>query len=89
MPPDFSETDDKDESGFRLYGVIGNLHQAPKIRLRVGCYGYFWEIPASWALKLPRGLMDCNPDWPTEGVSIDEELKRLRALMESEEEFEK
>jgi PRTRC genetic system protein A len=69
----FSETDDKDETGFRLYGVIGNLDRAPKIRLRVGVYGYHHEIPASWALELPCGLMDCNPDVPTESVSIDSE----------------
>jgi len=64
MPARFSPTDDKDETGFRLYGVIGRLPEAPEIRLRVGVYGYFWEIPASWALELPECLRDCNAeDW--------------------------
>jgi len=60
MPARFSGTDDKDETGFRLYGVVGELLPAPEIRLRVGVYGYFYEIPASWALELPDGLKDCN-----------------------------
>jgi hypothetical protein len=85
MPPDFSETDDKDETGFRLYGVIGDLDQAPKIRLRVGVYGYHYEIPASWALEVPHGLMDCNSDLPTESIYIDEELKRVRVQEEVDE----
>jgi PRTRC genetic system protein A len=85
MPPDFSETDDKDETGFRLYGVLGDLDQAPKIRLRVGVYGYHYEIPASWAFEVPHGLMDCNSDLPTESSYIDEELKRVRVQEEVEE----
>lgn len=64
MPARFSGTDDRDETGFRLYGVIGRLPEEPEIRLRVGCYGYQWEVPASWALELPVGLRDCNSDWP-------------------------
>jgi hypothetical protein len=63
MPARFSRTDDADETGFRIYGVIGNLPERPEIRMRVGVYGAgFWEIPASWALQLPEGLTDCNPD---------------------------
>lgn len=62
-PARFSPTDDKDETGFRLYGVIGNLSDEPAIRMRVGVYGAgFWEIPATWALELPEELADCNPD---------------------------
>jgi len=62
MPARFSGTDDADETGFRLYGVIGDLRRSPSIRMRVGVYGYFYEIPASWALELPAGLMDCNEE---------------------------
>ena len=60
MPARFSSTDDADETGFRLYGVIGRIPEAPEIRLRVGVYGYHWEIPACWVLDLPEGLSDCN-----------------------------
>jgi hypothetical protein len=63
MPGRPSRTDDADERGFRLYGVIGNIPEAPEINMRVGVYGAgFWNIPASWALELPEGLRDLNPD---------------------------
>lgn len=43
MPAFFSVTDDHDEQGFGIYGVIGNLGCAspPRLRLRLGIYGYF------------------------------------------------
>jgi len=84
MRPEFSRTDDADERGFRLYGVIGNLPEAPEIRLRVGVYGYFWEIPAAWALELPDGLADCNPDEGELDAYDRAERMELREL-ESEE----
>lgn len=60
MPARFSPQDDSDETGFRLYGVIGGLPNKPEFRLRVGVYGMFWEIPASWVFDLPEGVRDCN-----------------------------
>lgn len=42
----FSGTDDKDEQGFRIYGVLGTIFDRPTLRLRIGVYGQFWEIPA-------------------------------------------
>lgn len=60
MAAKFSPQDDADETGFRLYAVIGRLPNAPEIRVRVGVYGYFWEIPASWVMDLPDGVRDCN-----------------------------
>lgn len=59
MQPRFSRQDDTDETGFRLYGVIGKVLSDPHIRLRVGLYGHFWEIPAGWVFELPGGLQDC------------------------------
>ncbi len=41
----FSGTDNKDETGLKLYGVVGNLNATPIVRLRVGVYGYFEELP--------------------------------------------
>ena len=59
----FSVTDNKDEQGFRIYGVIGrvdNQRDFPtEMRLRVGIYGHFWEIPASQVLSMPWGVKDC------------------------------
>ena len=43
----FSETDDRDEQGFRIYGVVGRLHHPrPELNLRVGIYGHF--SPMEW-----------------------------------------
>lgn len=42
----FSPTDNKDELGFKLYGVVGKLDKTPEVRLRVGVYGYYH--PVSW-----------------------------------------
>ena len=43
----FSSQDDRDESGkFRLFGILVDIHSVqPAIRLRVGVYDSFWEIP--------------------------------------------
>ena len=43
----FSATDDRDEQGFRIYGVAGRLDAPrPELRLRVGVYGHF--APVDW-----------------------------------------
>ena len=43
----FSKTDDKDEQGFRIYGVVGRLDTPlPELSLRVGVYGHF--APLDW-----------------------------------------
>ena len=41
----FSTTDNRDESGFRLFGVVGHLSVVPQLRLRVGVYGYHHAVP--------------------------------------------
>ena len=44
----FSKTDDRDEQGFRIYGVTGRLdNDRPELSLRVGVYGHF--APAEWS----------------------------------------
>lgn len=40
----FSQTDNRDEQGLRLYGVIGSIFTQPEIALRVGVYGDFWKV---------------------------------------------
>ena len=43
----FSDTDDRDEQGFRIYGVCGRLDaERPELNLRVGVYGHF--APLRW-----------------------------------------
>ena len=42
----FSSTDDRDEQGFRIYGVIGQTQKPqPQLVLRLGIFGAFREIP--------------------------------------------
>ena len=58
---EFSGQDDRDESGkFRLFGILIDIHSAkPMIRLRVGIYDSFWEIPVEFvADALPENLTD-------------------------------
>jgi len=44
----FSATDDGDEQGFRVYGVVGRLQDPlPELALRVGVYGHF--APLHWS----------------------------------------
>jgi hypothetical protein len=45
FPARFSPTDDADEQGFGLYGVVGRLGDRPEVALRVGVYGYFLPVP--------------------------------------------
>ncbi|MFQ5401712.1 MAG: Mov34/MPN/PAD-1 family protein [Anaerolineae bacterium] len=41
----FSQTDNADEQGARLYVVMGRLDSEPEMRLRVGVYGYWLALP--------------------------------------------
>ncbi len=44
----FSATDNRDEQGFRIYGVAGRLDtDRPELSLRVGVYGHF--APVKWS----------------------------------------
>ena len=55
----FSATDDGDEQGFRIYGVVGRLDTpAPELTLRVGIYGHFALLDWSQVFDglLPPGL---------------------------------
>ena len=66
----FSKTDDRDEQGFRIYGVAGRLDtDRPELSLRVGIYGHF--APVEWSqvfdgpatgLRLMAGESDSTGD---------------------------
>lgn len=66
----FSSQDDSDESGkFRLFGILVDIHSDnPAIRLRVGIYDSFWEIP-----------VEVVTDEPLENLSdlVKQEKERL------------
>ena len=48
----FSGQDDKDEMGFKLYAVWGEIFTNPRILVRCGLYGYFTSIPAGMVFDL-------------------------------------
>ncbi len=56
---DFSTSDDRDESGkFRLFGILVDIHTAkPLMRLRVGIYDSFWEIPVETIIDAPLEII--------------------------------
>ena len=58
MAPRFSETDDQDETGFRIFAVVGMLDRQPCITVRVGVFGHFCTIPAEWVFEMPCWLED-------------------------------
>ena len=48
VPAHFSPIDDRDEQGFGLYAVVGDLRNLfPTIELRLGIYGYFLPLSQS------------------------------------------
>ncbi len=60
MSAQFSDTDDGDEIGFRVYAVLGRIFDAPEMRVRVGLYGNRWEIPAKEIFDLPPEVSDAT-----------------------------
>lgn len=59
MDAHFSPTDDHDETGFRIYAVVGNINTAhPHISVRLGVYGHFFEIDAGQVFDLPYFVKD-------------------------------
>lgn len=58
LPPFFSTIDDRDETGFRIYAVVGNVDTEPEICVRVGVYKHYFDIPADLVFELPDGVTD-------------------------------
>jgi PRTRC genetic system protein A len=58
LDPFFSRTDNKDELSFRIFAVIGKVNEKPEIRVRVGVYGNYWNIPANMVFELPEEIWD-------------------------------
>lgn len=54
----WSATDNDDEQGFRMYGVIGRLDERPEIRLRLGVYGYWFLLPLHLLFDGPGGFVE-------------------------------
>lgn len=64
----FSTRDNLDEkTRVRLFSVIGHTSRAPELRLRVGVFGNFWEVPAELLFEMPRSIAD--------SLSLDAQLR--------------
>lgn len=70
----FSATDDADEQGLRLYGVLGRLDRTrPEVALRVGAYGHFLRVPWETVFAGERGAFrDASFEPDTEGATGDD-----------------
>jgi PRTRC genetic system protein A len=64
----WSGTDDGDEQGFHVYGVIGRLDERPEIRLRLGVYGYWFPMPVSLLFDGMGGFVDIVGQKTTKGA---------------------
>lgn len=57
----FSAADDRDELGkFRIFAILIDVHEKPKIRFRCGVYEHLVPIPAVWVGEMPDGIIDLN-----------------------------
>ena len=62
-PAFFSRTDDQDEQGLRIYGVVGQLHRRrpqPRPEVRLGIYGHF-GCPPALTNAFSHGLFTFSP----------------------------
>ena len=66
----FSKTDDRDEQGFRIYGVAGRLDtDRPELSLRVGVYGHFAPLDWPQVFYGPAPGLRLTGDGPTPDTS--------------------
>lgn len=71
----WSSTDDRDEGGFCFYAVIGRLDtECPEVRLRLGVYGYWWDVPLSVLFEA-----EDNPTW--QDLNVAETFPEARWLV--------
>ncbi len=57
----FSRSDDRDEIGkFRIFAILIDVCEKPKIRFRCGVYDHLIPIPAVWVGEMPEGIIDLN-----------------------------
>lgn len=57
MKAQFSSIDNADETNFKIYAVLGNIFEKPTIKVRIGLYGYFADIPADAIFELPEYII--------------------------------
>ncbi len=71
----FSKTDDGDEQGFRIYGVVGRLDtDRPDLSLRVGVYGHFAPVEWSQVFDGPQPGLRLVGEGPDSDETSDKEV---------------
>ena len=70
----FSQTDNKDETGLKLYGVVGRLQATPIVKLRIGVYGYFQEL--FWG-EVFDGTLSGAAEYEEEEVMIEHAIQDI------------
>ncbi len=57
----FSRADDRDELGkFRIFAILIDVHDKPKIRFRCGVYDHLVPILSDFVGEIPDGIIDLN-----------------------------
>jgi hypothetical protein len=54
--PFFSPDDDRDETGFRIYAVLGRIEETVWMQARVGIFGNTWPIDPALYFDLPENV---------------------------------
>ena len=70
----FSSTDNVDETGLKLYGVVGELNATPIVKLRIGAYGYFKDL--SWR-EVFDGSLTGALEYEKEEVICESDVQNL------------
>ena len=66
MPAFFSPTDDGDETGFRIYTVLGKVDtETPEICTRIGLYKHYWNIQSNLIYELPGNIINRHKEQAT------------------------
>lgn len=68
----FSSEDNRDDSGLRVSAVVGHLEGDTDIRVRVGVYGYFHEIP--WGDVFDGELQGCRDTYGEEDELVSHRI---------------
>lgn len=78
----FSKQDNTDETGLKIFGVVGNLSKTPVVRLRIGVYGYFDDL--SWS-EVFDGKLEGAVEFLEEEVIVTDELQGINGAFFREE----
>ena len=72
----FSPQDNTDETGLKLYAVVGRLNATPVVKLRVGVYGYFHSL--AWRDVFDGSLVGAV-EFEEEEVKIESDIHGITA----------